>query len=302
MKLEKYEKGEIIPLILQEKWNKEKEELISKIKQYEKNIKILNTNIISINKEKNELENIVIKQEDKVGKLGEKVDKIGYLLKNKNDVIRENETYSLKLINIIKDQKNQIQILKKEQKNYEENFSTKEDNINTINSLKAQITALKKKLDVKEDSFITLQKSHKILQEKYLKTCSNNRKKEQEMLLKQAKKMKAVKIEKDKEYFMDLNKKHIQLNKEMIEKKYNSLNNFKPKKKPNSAIKKRQTPKKEEKDEKEEKINNSNLGPVLPVIKSLKNKERLERLKVKNEDDGKIDEINDMMNNIINEL
>ena len=43
------------------------------------------------------------------------------LLKNINDEIRENETYSLKLINIIKDQKNQIQILKKEQKNYEEN-------------------------------------------------------------------------------------------------------------------------------------------------------------------------------------
>ena len=88
-----------------------------------------------------------------------------------------------------------IYTLKKEQKSLEENNSTNEETTNTINSLKAQITALKRKLDVKEDSFLTLQKSHKILQEKYLKTCSNNRKKEQELLLNQAKKLRADKIQ-----------------------------------------------------------------------------------------------------------
>ena len=44
------------------------------------------------------------------------------------------------------------------------------------------------------------------------------------------------------------------------------------------------------------------IGPVLPIIKSSKNKERIERMKRKSEDDGKLEEISDMMNNIINEF
>ena len=44
------------------------------------------------------------------------------------------------------------------------------------------------------------------------------------------------------------------------------------------------------------------MGPVLPIIKSSKNKEKIERIKIKNEDDGKLEEISDMMNNILNEL
>ena len=44
------------------------------------------------------------------------------------------------------------------------------------------------------------------------------------------------------------------------------------------------------------------IGPVLPIIKSSKNKERIERMKRKSEDDGKLEEISDMMNNIINDL
>ena len=98
-----------------EEKDKKISEYISKIKQEETKIKMLTEKIIGINTEKGELENIVIKQESRVGKLGIKVDKIESLLKNKNDEIRENETYSLKLINIIKEQKNLIYTLKKEQ-------------------------------------------------------------------------------------------------------------------------------------------------------------------------------------------
>ena len=43
-------------------------------------------------------------------------------------------------------------------------------------------------------------------------------------------------------------------------------------------------------------------GIVLPSIKSPKNKERIDRLKLKNLDDGKMDEINDMMSKIMDEL
>ena len=338
LKISKYESGELIPNIVVQKYNKEKSELknqltsefkekeknyiknleekdkkileyVSKIKQGESRIKILNENIIGINQEKGELENIVIKQESRVGKLGEKVDKIESLLKNKNDEIRENENYSLKLINIIKEQKNLIYTLKKEQKSLEENNSTNEETTNTINSLKAQITALKRKLDVKEDSFLTLQKSHKILQEKYLKTCSNNRKKEQELLLNQAKKLRADKIQREKDQLFEKNKKRLELKKELMEKNYSSLNNFKPKKLPTSATKNKNeqfTLDKEEiigkLDEGKNDKSTIQMGPVLPIILSSKNKERIERMKLKSEDDGKFEEISDMMNNIINEL
>ena len=338
LKISKYESGELIPNIVVQKYNKEKSELknqltsefkekeknyiknleekdkkileyVSKIKQGESRIKILNENIIGINQEKGELENIVIKQESRVGKLGEKVDKIESLLKNKNDEIRENENYSLKLINIIKEQKNLIYTLKKEQKSLEENYSTNEEATNTINSLKAQITALKRKLDVKEDSFLTLQKSHKILQEKYLKTCSNNRKKEQELLLNQAKKLRADKIQREKDQLFEKNKKRLELKKELMEKNYSSLNNFKPKKLPTSASKNKNeqfTLDKEEiigkLDEGKNDKSTIQMGPVLPIILSSKNKERIERMKLKSEDDGKFEEISDMMNNIINEL
>ena len=338
LKISKYESGELIPNIVVQKYNKEKSELknqltsefkekeknyiknleekdkkileyVSKIKQGESRIKILNENIIGINQEKGELENIVIKQESRVGKLGEKVDKIESLLKNKNDEIRENENYSLKLINIIKEQKNLIYTLKKEQKSLEENYSTNEETTNTINSLKAQITALKRKLDVKEDSFLTLQKSHKILQEKYLKTCSNNRKKEQELLLNQAKKLRADKIQREKDQLFEKNKKRLELKKELMEKNYSSLNNFKPKKLPTSASKNKNeqfTLDKEEiigkLDEGKNDKSTIQMGPVLPIILSSKNKERIERMKLKSEDDGKFEEISDMMNNIINEL
>ena len=330
LKISKFESGEIIPDIIKEKMTKEKSEIkeqltsllkekeknymnkleekekkileyVSKIKQRESKIKILNENIMGINTEKGELENIVIKQETRVGKLGEKVDKIELLLKNKNDEIRENETYSLKLINIIKEQKNIINNLKMEHKSMEESNSKNEDFSNIINSLKAQITALKKKLDVREDSYVTLQKSHKILQDKYLKTCSNNRKKEQEILLKQAKKLRDAKLQRDKEQFIK-NINVLDLKKELKENNYTSLNNFRPKKSPSSANKNMKEEIIEKKvDDKNEK-SAIQIGPVLPIIKSSKNKERIERMKRKSEDDGKLEEISDMMNNIINEF
>ena len=333
LKISKFESGEIIPDIIKEKMTKEKSEIkeqltsllkekeknymnkleekekkileyVSKIKQRESKIKILNENIMGINTEKGELENIVIKQETRVGKLGEKVDKIELLLKNKNDEIRENETYSLKLINIIKEQKNIINNLKMEHKSMEESNSKNEDFSNIINSLKAQITALKKKLDVREDSYVTLQKSHKILQDKYLKTCSNNRKKEQEILLKQAIKLRDVKLQREKEKFVTQNKnKNIfDIKKELKENNYTSLNNFRPKKSSSSANKNMKEEIIEKKvDDKNEK-SAIQIGPVLPIIKSSKNKERIERMKRKSEDDGKLEEISDMMNNIINEF
>ena len=51
----------------------------------------------------------------------------------------------------------------------------------------------------KEKTIQTIQKSHKKLQDKLLKLCSDNRKKEQEDLLIQAKEMKIKKMKEKKE-------------------------------------------------------------------------------------------------------
>ena len=312
--MNKKEKGY---LKLNEKNSKLINELNLKIKEYEEKIKEYeekNKKLVELinnsNKEKLELENIIIKQETKVNDLGDKVNKIEDLLKSKNEEIQENENYSLKLINIIKEQKSQIQSLKKENKSSADFSAINENHLNTINSLKAQIEALRKKLEIKEDSILTLQKSHKILQEKYLKICSNNRKKEQELLLNQAKKMKLEKMEREKEQFLQKNKNMFS-NKEIIEKNYSSVSDFKQQKIPNTVYSNQKTdndesvPRSEKDDLKKNEINNNiiQIGTVLPVIKSSKNKERIERMKLKNdENDGKMDEINDMMSKIMDEF
>ena len=132
------------------------------------------------------------------------------------------------------------------------------------------------------------------------------------MLINQAKKMKMEKIEREKELFLQRNKIHVNKN-EIIDKNYSSVNNFKPQKIPNSGNQ-NQKNNKEESDKNVNKagssenennnINNNRTqtGTVLPAIKSSKNKERIERIKLKNEDDGKMDEINDMMSKIMDEF
>ena len=97
---------------------------------------------------------------------------------------------------------------------------------------------------------------------------------------------------------------------EILEKNYSSVSNFKPKKAPGSAIQNEKTTNndvesvnnKDEGGKNENNNNNTKIGTVLPAIKSSKNKERIERLKLKNEDDGKINEINDMMSKIMDEF
>ena len=258
-------------------------ELHLRLKEQEEKMNILKENLKNVTHEKTELENIIIKQESKVNDLGYKVNGIETLLQNKNDEIAENEKYSLKLINIINEQKKELKSLKSiSKKNDNENYS----NNNQINSLKAQIDALRKKLELKEDSINTIQKAHKILQEKYLKVCSNKRKKEQEELLAQAKKMKKESISKN-----------------------TSTNNFKNKNQTISQIGINNETSYNEKNNKNDIsaipiVNSSNTTTILPAIKNLSsnNKSRIAEIKMLNEDDGKLDQINDMMSKIMDEL
>lgn len=115
-------------------------EYIIKIKELE----LLNRNLSILLKQvtqgKSDLEEIIIKQEEKVSGLGDKVNKIDQMLKNKNNELKQNESYSLQLINIINDQKKEIANIKSNQKETENNELILMQN--QINTLKATIEGI----------------------------------------------------------------------------------------------------------------------------------------------------------------
>ena len=175
------------------KLNEDNSKIISdkelKITELKEQIKKLNESLLNYQKIKTDLENIALKQEDKINELGYKVTKIETILKNKNLEIKQNEDYAVQLMNIIKEQKVQMQ-------NLVNNNQEKENDL--IKSLKNNIENLKNSIEIKENTIQTIQKSHKILQDKFLKLCSDKRKKEQEDLLIQVKEMKIKKNEREK--------------------------------------------------------------------------------------------------------
>ena len=54
------------------------------------------------------MEDIIIRQEEKLNILIEKVNKVEEIIKRKNRIIKENEAYAIELIKIIEKQKNKI--------------------------------------------------------------------------------------------------------------------------------------------------------------------------------------------------
>ena len=84
----------------------------------EKNQGLLEKNI-TLSKEKVDLEDIILKQEEKLNVLIGKVSKIEVLLQKKNKILKENETYAMELINIVEEQKTLIKSLKSKQKEIE---------------------------------------------------------------------------------------------------------------------------------------------------------------------------------------
>ena len=70
-----------------------------------------------------------------------------------------------------------------------------EKETNEILRLKTEIKTLKSTIEIKNESIKKMQNSHKILQERYLKMCSENRLKSQRDLLKKTKEMKLRKLD-----------------------------------------------------------------------------------------------------------
>ena len=126
------------------KLNEDNSKLISdkelKITELKEQIKKLNESLLNYQKIKTDLENIALKQEDKINELGYKVTKIETILKNKNLEIKQNEDYAVQLMNIIKEQKVQMQ-------NLVNNNQEKENDL--IKSLKNNIENLKNSIERK---------------------------------------------------------------------------------------------------------------------------------------------------------
>ena len=160
----------------------------SKLKEYEDNINNANNEIKQKSKSITDFEKIIIKQENKIEELNKEITELNKLILNKELSMKKNENYSIQLMNIINEQKLKIKNIKSkkvEQENDE------------IMILKRQIENLKNEIDIKQNIILTMKKSHKNLQDKYLNICYNVRKKEQEDLLRQAKILQKRKMERE---------------------------------------------------------------------------------------------------------
>ena len=149
---------------------------------------------------------------------------------------------------------------------------------------------------MKENTIQTIQKSHKILQDKFLKLCSDKRKKEQEDLLIQAKEMKIKKNEREKGN-LSINRNNSKNKKNNKEENKNFI--------PKLDIRGKQTTTINSNDN---YINSNNISNILPVIANQNDKNKEEKNELSNlkldisDDGGKMDEINSMMKKIIEEF
>ena len=171
-----------------EELKKKYETINTKNKNYESKIKILNDNLNSNNKNIKDLENIILKQENKINELNQLLKKRDTTIRSKEASISKNETYSMQLMNLIKEQKLHIQNLKKQKS---------EEVSSQIEELRRQITNLENIIELRDNTILTMKKSHKNLQDKYIKLCYNLKKTEQDNLLNQAKMLKQQKLQRD---------------------------------------------------------------------------------------------------------
>ena len=264
----------------------DKEIIILELKEeIKKNIENMKIN----KKSKIELENLIIKQEDKVKELEFKVKKIETILKNKNIELQQNENYAIQLINIINEQKIKFDNIKNQNKEKENE---------KIKYLKHEIENLRSLITIKETTIEKIKKNHKLLQDKYLKLCIEKRKKENEDLLIQVKEMKIKKNERVK----SLNKNYISRSTEKIFNKNEKKSVLNIKNKINKNYPTLNST------DNYTSLNSNNISNIFPVIgnsnenKNFEENYDLSYLKLEISNDDQISKINNMMKKIIDEF
>ena len=281
-----YKTGKIIPELTQKKIE-ENELLLNELKNQNK---ILNEKI----KIKKDFETIIIKQENKITELNNLIKKKDNEILSKDNSLNKNQIYSIQLINIINEQKIKIEKIKKQNK----------EELNTqIAEFKREINNLENTIELKDTMITNMKKSHKNLQDKYIKMTFNIKRKEQEDLLNQAKILKKQKKDKNALLYTKKNYSNIFNNKKnnnygkniedmdnISDIKYPNLNTS-----PNNLLNKKNN--KNNLSEKESKNSND---VILPVI-SLNNTEDIINNNKTERENNKLEEINEMMKKVIDD-
>ena len=164
-------------------------ELNLKITELNEEIKRLNDKILIEIKKKKDLEEIILKQEDNIVELNKIINQNYLIIQTNISEMNKNEVYINQLLTTIKEQKINM--------SNEKDFHLKKFNEELIR-LKTENKKLKSMIEIQNDDIKAIQKSHLILQEKYLLLCSNKKIKIHKELVEQARKMKLRKIERDK--------------------------------------------------------------------------------------------------------
>ena len=281
-----YKTGKIIPELTQKKIE-ENELLLNELKNENK---ILNEKI----KIKKDFETIIIKQENKITELNNLIKKKDNEILSKDNSLNKNQIYSIQLINIINEQKIKIEKIKKQNK----------EELNTqIAEFKREINNLENTIELKDTMITNMKKSHKNLQDKYIKMTFNIKRKEQDDLLNQAKILKKQKNDKNALLYTKKNYSNIFNNKKnnnygkniedmggVSDIKYPNLNTS-----PNNLLNKKNN--KNNLSEKESKNSND---VILPVI-SLNNTEDIINNNKTERENNKLEEINEMMKKVIDD-
>ena len=199
---------------------------LSKLKEYEALITTANIELSQKNKTIEEYESIALKQEDQIEKLKNHIYELKKTIFHNNLSMKQNETYSNQLINIINEHKLQIKKMKEQR--------IEEDN-EEIYLLKRENENLKNEIEIDQKIMQNMKMNHQNLQDKYLTICYKVKKKEQEELIKQAKNLTKENInkknEKNKFKILTMNRSSslgtLGVKKFKIAKNKNKLNKFK---------------------------------------------------------------------------
>ena len=286
-KISEYETGKKIPYITQKKVD-ENEALLSELKNQNK---ILSENASSKSKNKKDFETIIFKQEKKISELNSLIKKKDLDILSKENAVNKNQIYSVQLINIINEQKIKIEKIKKK---------NKEELNSQISELKREINNLENTIELKETLITNMKKTYKNLQDKYINMTFSIKRKERDDLLNQAKLLKKQKMERNAHLKQQKNYSKIFSKKNKIkEEELNNLSEIKypnVSTSPNSKLNNKNRNKSVEND-----FKNSN-DVVLPDI-NMNNPENINNNNNKdsliNEDKGKLEEINEMMKQVI---
>ena len=197
----------------------------------------------------------------------------------------------MQLINIINEQKIKIEKIKKK---------NKEELNSQISELKREINNLENTIELKETLITNMKKTYKNLQDKYINMTFSIKRKERDDLLNQAKLLKKQKMERNAHLNKQKNYSKIFSKKNRIkEEELNNLSEIKypnVSTSPNSKLNNKNRNKSVEND-----FKNSN-DIVLPDI-NMNNPENIDNNNNKdsliNEDKGKLEEINEMMKQVI---